>query len=58
MGKSIHFNGQPLYYQVIKLLDKSTILQLSREYGGEHYVKTFRHMDSSCRYALCGHHAF
>ena len=41
MGKSTHFSGQPLYCQVIKLLDKSTILRLSRESGGEHYVKRF-----------------
>ena len=41
MGKSTHFSGQPLYCQVIKLLDKSTILRLSRKYGGEHYVKHF-----------------
>ncbi len=41
MGKSTHFSGQPLYCKVIKLLDKSTILRLSREYGGEHYVKRF-----------------
>ena len=41
MGKSTHFSGQPLYCQVIKLLDKSRILRLSREYGGEHYVKRF-----------------
>lgn len=39
MSKSTHFSGQPLYCQVIKLLDKSTILRLSRKYGGEHYVK-------------------
>lgn len=41
MGKSTHFSGQLLYCQVIKLLDKSTILRLSRKYGGEHYVKRF-----------------
>ena len=41
MGKSIHFSGQPLYSQVIKLLDKQKILQISRKYGGEHYVKRF-----------------
>ena len=41
MPKSTHFSGQPLYCQVIKLLDKSTILRLSRESGGEHYVKRF-----------------
>ena len=41
MGKSIHFSGQPLYSQVIKLLDKPKILQISRKHGGEHYVKRF-----------------
>lgn len=41
MGKSIHFSGQPLYSQVIRLLDKSRILQISRKHGGEHYVKRF-----------------
>ena len=41
MGKSIHFSGQPLYGQVIKLLDKSTILRISRKNGGEHYIKRF-----------------
>jgi hypothetical protein len=41
MGKSTHFSGQPLYCQVIKLLDKSTILRLSRKYGVEHYIKRF-----------------
>lgn len=41
MGKSTHFSGQPLYCQVIKLLDKSKIARLSRERGGERYVKCF-----------------
>ena len=41
MGKSTHFSGQPLYSQVIKLLDKSKILKISREYGGERYIKRF-----------------
>ena len=34
MRKNNHFNGQPLYSQVIKLLDKSKILDFSRENGG------------------------
>ena len=38
MGKSTHFIGQPLYSQVINLLDKSKILKISREYGGERYI--------------------
>lgn len=41
MGKSSHFSGQPLYGQVIKLLDKSKILEISREKGGEKYIKRF-----------------
>lgn len=41
MGKSTHFIGQPMYNQVLKLLDKSKILQISRELGGEHYTKHF-----------------
>lgn len=41
MGKSTHFIGQPLYGQVINLLDKSKILRLSRENGGERYTKRF-----------------
>lgn len=41
MGKSSHFSGQPLYGQVIKLLDKSKILEISREKGGERYTKRF-----------------
>lgn len=41
MSKSSHFFGQPMYGQVIKLLDKSKILELSRENGGERYTKRF-----------------
>ena len=41
MSKSTLFIGQPLYSQVIKLLDKSKILQISQERGGEHYTKRF-----------------
>ncbi len=41
MGKSTHFIGQPLYSQVIKLLCKSKILQISENLGGERYTKRF-----------------
>lgn len=41
MGKSTHFIGQPLYSQVIKLLDKKKILEISRKNGGERYIKRF-----------------
>lgn len=41
MGKSTLFFGQPVYGQLIKLLDKAKILQISRDMGGERYVKSF-----------------
>ena len=41
MSKSTHFIGQPIYNQVIKLMNKSKILQISLENGGERYIKRF-----------------
>jgi hypothetical protein len=63
MNKDSHFTGQPVYSQVLKLLDKEKILQLSRTtQGSEAYVKRFdgyqhlvvmlfgilKHFDSLC----------
>ena len=40
VSKSTHFTGQPVYSQVIKLLDKAKIQQISLEtLGSERYVK-------------------
>ena len=42
MGKDSYFTGQPVYSQVLKLLDKEKILQISRSTKGcEAYVKRF-----------------
>ena len=42
MGKSTHFTEQPVYSQVLKLLYKEKILQISREAKrSEAYVKRF-----------------
>ena len=42
MSKDCHFTRQPVYSQVLKLLDKEKILQISRETkGSEAYVKRF-----------------
>ena len=41
MDKGTHFIGQPMYGQLIDLLDKEKILKYSRENGGERYVKHF-----------------
>ena len=40
MGKDSHFTGQPVYSQVLKLLDREKIMQISRKTAGsEAYVK-------------------
>ena len=41
MGKGTHFIGQPMFGQLISLIDKSKVLVFSREKGGERYVKHF-----------------
>ena len=41
MSKSTHFIGQPLYSQITKNIDKSGVLRVSRELGGERYIKSF-----------------
>ena len=42
MGKSTHFTGQPVFSQVIKLLDKAKIKEISRKtLKSESYVKRF-----------------
>ena len=41
MDKGTHFIGQPTFGQLISSLDKSKILKISCEVGGERYVKKF-----------------
>ena len=41
MSKSSNFFGQPIYGQLIKSLDRDKIVEISRKYGGEKYVKSF-----------------
>ncbi|SUB77986.1 IS4 family transposase [Porphyromonas macacae] len=41
MSKSKHFFGQPIYSQLLHLLDKSQVLQHSRTHTGERYIKRF-----------------
>lgn len=41
MGKGTHFLGQPILNQLLNYFNKQKILQISRESGGERYVKTF-----------------
>ena len=41
MGKSTHFSGQPMYGQLIDLLDKQKVLDFAKNVGSERYVKSF-----------------
>ena len=41
MSKSSNFFGQPRYGQLIKSLNRDKIVEISRKYGGEKYVKSF-----------------
>ena len=41
MNKSTHFNGQPMYGQLLNLIDKNEVLKISRSLNGERYVKSF-----------------
>lgn len=41
MSKSTHFLGQPILGQLLNFLDKDKIIKISRENGGERYVKKF-----------------
>lgn len=41
MGKGTHFLGQPILNQLLNYFNKQNILQISRDMGGERYVKSF-----------------
>ena len=41
MHKGTHFIGQPVYGQLINLLDKAEVLKFSCEHGDERYIKHF-----------------
>ncbi|MCR5434267.1 MAG: DUF4372 domain-containing protein, partial [Bacteroidaceae bacterium] len=41
MNKDTHFIGQPVYGQLLNLLNRQKIVRFSRENGGERYIKHF-----------------
>ncbi len=45
MGKSNNFNGQPIFNQLIKFIDKSEIRKIAKKHGSERYVKKFTTYD-------------
>ena len=42
MNKSKNFVGQPIFSQVIKLIDRQEIARISRKYKSDHYYKRFK----------------
>ena len=42
MNEGIHFSGQPMYGQLINLLNKEEILNSSSEHNEVLYVKRFK----------------
>jgi len=41
MGKSTNFNGQPIFNQLLKFIDKGDVRKAEKQHGAERYVKKF-----------------
>jgi hypothetical protein len=60
MGKTTNFNGQPIFNQLIKFIDKSEIKKIAKKHGSEHYVKkftTYNHVIVMLFVAFEGYHS-
>ena len=60
MGKTTNFNGQPIFNQLIKFIDKSEIRKIAKEHGSERYVKkftTYNHVVVMLFVAFEGYHS-
>ncbi|HET9432552.1 MAG TPA: IS4 family transposase [Chitinophagaceae bacterium] len=54
MGKSTFFTGQPVLNQLIHLIPRQLVNQLSQEYKSDHYYKKFRAFDHLVTMLYCG----
>lgn len=45
MAKDPHFTGQPIFNQLLRLLDRQSIVQLARKHGSDYYYKRFKTYD-------------
>lgn len=41
MSRSVHFAGQPVFAQLLRMLDRGEVMRISKSLGGERYVKSF-----------------
>jgi len=60
LGKTTNFNGQPIFNQLIKFIDKSEIKKIAKKHGSERYVKkftTYNHVIVMLFVALEGYHS-
>ena len=60
MGKTTNFNGQPIFNQLIKFIDKSEIRKIAKQHGSERYVKkftTYNHLIVMLFVAFEGYHS-
>jgi hypothetical protein len=60
MGKSTNFSGQPIFNQLLKLLDKGEIKRIGKQQGSERYVKkftTYNHLVVMLFVAFEGYHS-
>jgi hypothetical protein len=53
MGKGTNFSGQPIFTQLLNLLDKSKISKASKALGADKYVKRFTSHKSYCCDVVC-----
>lgn len=45
MSKNANFTGQPIFSQLLKLINRSTVIRLANVYGSDHYYKKFKTYD-------------
>lgn len=60
MGKNTNFNGQPIFNQLLKFIDKSEIRKIAKKHSSERYVKkftTYNHLVIMLFVAIEGYHS-
>lgn len=57
MNKSTHFIGQPVLWQILSFINRSTVIDIIRNYGGERYVKYFNSWEHLVSMLYCCNNA-
>src|SRR5215213_8597233 len=56
MVKSTHFTGQPIFNQILSLIPRSMVRQVSKKYQADRYSKKFRSYDHLVTMLYCTLH--